>query len=480
MIAEHNCFPADWIGKRLVKGNDWTYFVDGDSSKQVSIPSGYGKPTSARWLPNGVLRMDSDGETKFFFVGSQRFFMAYGNETEPHDRISFEEAVKECKRLRAEEAERNSPRQYSRDDNNSTSNINIGKSKGSGLGFGAMIGGSSILKKNPFDRLSKDEIEANRYLDELEERRREEQREREREEENRKYFEERDQYKKRLGEDFDKREPLQQLESILEVYKNGGSEEMTFDFLKGVIEGDYDEKKKFFKEFVKQYKDCMQDIIPEKWAKKILEAFPYIYRYKYLELKRTDENEPNFGSDDESESKGFFDFSTNLKNKKIKGLKKNIKNQSWDYTSKKDLLRDYLINCEKEIREYKELIDNLNDTEKFLKSNSVGFFKSFTLSKEEKDKIKNAEDKKKQLKEKILHKKEEIVRLNKNIKEQLEKVLKVEDIIKKDYSELFELTNNIEYSQEIGIKGDGLLIAKQISKNVNKTDLDYYRSLFRI
>ena len=342
-----------------------------------------------------------------------------------------------------------------------------------------MIGGG-IMKRNPFDKLSKEEAKAISYLDDLEEQRREEQREREREEEEQRYYRERKKFKESLGKGYESKEPLQQLESIFEVYKNGGSEEMAFKFLKDVIEGDYNEKKRLFEKFVTQFKNKLQDIIPEECAKMFLEAFPYIYRYKYPELKRNKENEPNFSNEDESESKGFFDFSTNHKNKKIKSLKKDIKSHFSDYESQKDWLRDDLISCEKTIREYKELIENLNDTENFLKTNSVGFFKSFTLSKEEKDKKKNAEDKKKLLKEKIQNKKEEIVRRNTQIKDRLEKVLKVEERIIKEYSQLFELTNNIQYSQDFGIKGDGLIIAKQISKNVNKTDLDYYISLFRI
>lgn len=187
MIAAHNCFPADWIGKKLVKGNDWTYYVDGDSSKQVSIPSGYGKPTSVRWLPNGVLRMDSDEGTKFFFVGFQRYFMAYGNETEPHDTIRYEEAVRECQRLREGEKTRNNPRRnkdnieerhskkYSTKNSQSSAGSNIG-------GVGAMIGSAkkaikdfrsiddtSFLDevgKDIFDRQLKDMAEAERKSNE--------------------------------------------------------------------------------------------------------------------------------------------------------------------------------------------------------------------------------------------------------------------------------------------------------------------------
>jgi len=143
MIAAHNCFPADWIGKKLVKSNDWTYYVDGDSSKQVSIPSGYGKPTSVRWLPNGVLRMDSDGGTKFFFVGYQRYFMAYGNETEPHDTIRYEEAVRECQRLREEETTRNSPRRNQ--DNIEERHSKTNDTKSSQSSAGSIIGGVGAM-----------------------------------------------------------------------------------------------------------------------------------------------------------------------------------------------------------------------------------------------------------------------------------------------------------------------------------------------
>lgn len=469
----HNCFPESWIGKEPVMvGDGSTYFIDNDSSKQINLPSNY-KGIRAVWLNNGVLRIDTNmNNTKLFYVGYQRYFEAYQNETEPHDQYSYNEAVKECQRLRAEEAERNNPKRYSSSNDRKDKSENSNKTKGFGFG--------SMMKKNPFDKLSKEEARAISYLDDLEERRREEQWEREREEENERYFREQKKFRKSLGEGYYSKEPLQQLESIFEVYKNGGSEEMAFEFLKVVIEGDYDEKKSLFEKFVNQYKNNLQDIIPEEWAKKFLETFPYIYRYKYPELKCNEEDEPKFSNDDASESKGFFDFSTNRKNKKIESLKKDIKSQYYDYTSQKGFLRDNLINCEKTIREYKELIDSLNDTEMFLKSNSVGFFKSFTLSKEEKEKKKNAEEKKKQLKDKIQNKKEKIVRMNNEIKDRLEKVLKVEDKIKSDYSQLFELTNNIQYSQDFGVKGDGIIIAKQISKNVNKCDLDYYVSLFRI
>ena len=136
-----NCFPADWIGKKLVRVNDSCYFVNGDSTKQVAVPFGH-KGVSARWLPNGVLRIDTDSNVNYFFVGSQRFFEAYGDETEPHDIRAYKKAVEECQRYRAEEGGKNvSNKDRHSNNNNELDDISGNKNRGR-TGLGAIVAGA--------------------------------------------------------------------------------------------------------------------------------------------------------------------------------------------------------------------------------------------------------------------------------------------------------------------------------------------------
>lgn len=145
----HNCFPESWIGKEPVMvGDGSTYFIDNDSSKQINLPSNY-KGIRAVWLNNGVLRIDTNmNNTKLFYVGYQRYFEAYQNETEPHDQYSYQEAVKECQRLRAEEAERNNPKRDSGSIDRKNKSEKSSKTKGVGLGLGTMIGSAVSAVKD--------------------------------------------------------------------------------------------------------------------------------------------------------------------------------------------------------------------------------------------------------------------------------------------------------------------------------------------
>lgn len=149
MILEHNCFPESWIGKEPVKvGDGSTYFIGNDSNRPIILPSNH-KGLRAVWLNNGVLRIDTNiNNTKLFYVGCQRYFEAYQNETEPHDQYSYQEAVKECQRLRAEEARRNNPKQDSSDNYRELESENSSKSKGAGFGLGAMIGSAVSAVKD--------------------------------------------------------------------------------------------------------------------------------------------------------------------------------------------------------------------------------------------------------------------------------------------------------------------------------------------
>lgn len=126
-----NCFPESWIGKEPVKVSDGAYYIGNDCTKQVII-NNYGKCVYATWLSNGVLRVDTDNNVKLFFVGSQRFFIAYGDETEPHDKNGYEKAVRECQRLREEEKEQNNPRKEEKEvdnDNDRTEMASIASDK---------------------------------------------------------------------------------------------------------------------------------------------------------------------------------------------------------------------------------------------------------------------------------------------------------------------------------------------------------------
>lgn len=118
-MNDSKCFPESWIGKEPVKVGDGAYYFGNDSTKQLILPDGYGKGVNATWLSNGVLRVDTDtNDVKLFFVGSQSFFPAYKDETEPHDKNGYEEAVRECQRLREKERERNNPRKEEKVDDN--------------------------------------------------------------------------------------------------------------------------------------------------------------------------------------------------------------------------------------------------------------------------------------------------------------------------------------------------------------------------
>jgi len=150
-----NCFPSDWIGKKLVRVNDSCYFVNGDSTKQVAVPFGH-KGVSARWLPNGVLRIDTDSNVSYFFVGSQRFFEAYGDETEPHDIQSYRKAVEECRRFRAEKKGQKMAATNEQKSNNHITDNKGGKNNKSRLGLGALVGGAiaSIKELHNIDKPS--------------------------------------------------------------------------------------------------------------------------------------------------------------------------------------------------------------------------------------------------------------------------------------------------------------------------------------
>jgi hypothetical protein len=167
----HNCFPESWIGKEPVKvGDGSTYFIDNDSSKQINLPSNY-KGLRAVWLNNGVLRIDTNmNNTKLFYVGYQRYFEAYQNETEPHDQYAYNEAVKECQRLRAEEAERNNPKRDSGSIDRKNKSENYSKSSGAGFGLGAMIG-SAVSAVKDFRSIDDSSFLENYSYDNLLERR---------------------------------------------------------------------------------------------------------------------------------------------------------------------------------------------------------------------------------------------------------------------------------------------------------------------
>ena len=99
----HNCFPTDWIGKELaISENRHVCLIGGMNSVNKVIVHD-GRIVNAFWLNNGVLRIDLDNDTKLFYVGFQRSFIAYGDETEPYDKNSYEKAVRECQQLREEE-----------------------------------------------------------------------------------------------------------------------------------------------------------------------------------------------------------------------------------------------------------------------------------------------------------------------------------------------------------------------------------------
>jgi len=146
MLPDHLCFPKSWIGKEPVKVSDSVYYIGNDSTKQIILPSGYGKGVYAKWLSNGALRIDTDTNgTKLFFVGSQRFFPAYGGETVPHEKERYEEAVKECQHSQAEESKGNT-RQTIDDHSNGSQGVITGKSKNSsGSGIGTILGGAGAF-----------------------------------------------------------------------------------------------------------------------------------------------------------------------------------------------------------------------------------------------------------------------------------------------------------------------------------------------
>lgn len=146
MLPIHLCFPKDWIGKTPVKVGDNTYYIGNDATKQIVLPDGYGKPINATWLSNGVFRvyMDTNG-TQLFFVGSQRFFPSYGDETEPHETIAYNEAVKECQRSREEEPKSNNPRPSTHGKDNESLVSRNEKPKSSSSALGSVIAGAGAF-----------------------------------------------------------------------------------------------------------------------------------------------------------------------------------------------------------------------------------------------------------------------------------------------------------------------------------------------
>ena len=101
-------------------------------------------------------------------------------------------------------------------------------------------------------------------------------------------------------------------------------------------------------------------------------------------------------------------------------------------------------------------------------------------NKEERAKIKEAEENIKRQKRYIDGIEKSIVHDNKNIKEFFEELQKIEKKLTKKYLELFKLTNNKNYKKYTEVSGDSVNIAKLIAKNPKKSDLKYYLSLFEI
>lgn len=164
MISEHKCFPKDWIGADLKRVNDFTYQIGTYNTRQVMIPSGYGKVTTAYWNPDGALVLCSDTNgVKFFFVGSQRSFISYANENNPHDIKAYRMAVEECKRMREEvrpenvkTSETTSKKKSSMDNSVQSKKLNAG------LGTMARKVKSSIESFYSVDDSSKFENDANK------------------------------------------------------------------------------------------------------------------------------------------------------------------------------------------------------------------------------------------------------------------------------------------------------------------------------
>ena len=290
---------------------------------------------------------------------------------------------------------------------------------------------------------------------------------------------EEEEFEEKLGDNFKDKDPLEQLTILFGLYKSGQSTVLVQNWLEEVLDQDDSKIEDFFNTFKDQYRNKKSDVNPEEWAKKTLEALPFLYKYKYPELEAVVMEMTEDDESDIQKPKNIFDFSANRNNKKIKEIKAEIQTLTRDLNYEKGRLKTWLVSLEKNVRRYVDCNEEIKRAGRFLKNKSTGFF-SLLENKEERAKIKEAEENIKRQKRYIDGIEKSIVHDNKNIKEFFEELQKIEKKLTKKYLELFKLTNNKNYKKYTEVSGDSVNIAKLIAKNPKKSDLKYYLSLFEI
>lgn len=276
-----------------------------------------------------------------------------------------------------------------------------------------------------------------------------------------------------LGEDFDEKEPSDQITLLFKLYKGGEADgEQICGYLEDILEENYTKVDAWFEQFEEKYEDCREKIRPKELAETLLKEMPLIYRYKYPELQWEADTKDIEKDDDLVESSGMFDISSKMKNKTIKKLKDNIKSSLYEMERNTRYLRDSLISDEKEIKELIEKEVELKEIENRKVSNGAGFFQSIKENKQKKSDISR-------LKETIDRKKDYIKSKNDEIKKYYNSIKKAEGEYKKLAKELLDITKNKKYTNKISFEGEGIRIAEKIAKNPKDVDSKSLKKIFQ-
>jgi hypothetical protein len=285
-----------------------------------------------------------------------------------------------------------------------------------------------------------------------------------------------------LGDDFYEKELNKQLTILLGLYKSQkATGSQVVDMMDHIFEDHYSyfEIDSYFEEFENEFEDSFDAINIKEWVEKFIQKFPPVYENKYPELK-----DHSFIIDDSAiivESKGLFDLSSKLKNKKIDQLKNDRKEASHNLALHLEGLRVNLIRVEEDVRDFIKYQKEKSQLEKKGVSKGIGFLSLLDGNSEEAKQKKRDKGRLEFLEKELKTlQKETIIKHNKLVKDNYDEIVDIVKKLKKLHSELFKATNAPIYKNDIKIEGEGMELAKKISANVKKTDVAFFKKLFGI
>ncbi len=437
MISSQDCFPSDWIGSKLeLSSNGQTYYIHAPGRDAQVSYSGYSF-SNAYWIQNdGVLVVETTKGVKLFYVGYDKCFQAYAGEKYPHDSSSYENAVRKCKKMREEEANKNKPKQ--KENKSKQKETKDSDKKGKGL-FGRKKKNESENQDTPKPILdyTPEPIDDSWELDE-----------------------------KLLGPDFEEKEPNWQVNHLLSLYKSGQADsEQLLDKLEDILDALRTDVIDSFDLFEEQVKDSLSSIDTEKWTAFFLQQFPPISRTKYLDLNKdiSDYTDNGIG---EVKSSGFFDFSAKMKNKEVTKLKESRSDSIRELYFARQALRKYLIRLEKYARRYINLTAKVKSVNKELDKKDL-------LDSLFDKKSRDIRHTKKGIKEDIKLLKEDIRDLYKDFRETYDELQKYESQTKKVSEKLYKLTKADLYLTDLSISKDTQQVIEAVLKKSRKFNIDF-------